>query len=94
MESKCKGESKNKQLQTAQKECSLCLRVESIKTTYLKMCNLNASGLKCIVLEVGVFLLILVYSMFPLMVEYAFPFRHICLQEYRNSDLLGYSRVC
>jgi len=41
------------------------------------MSNLSTSGPKCIVLKVGVFLLILLYSMFPLMVEY-------CVQEYMN----------
>jgi hypothetical protein len=64
----------------------LCLRVDNITTIHLKMLNLNTSGPKCIVLKVHVFLLIVLYSMFPLMVEY-------CVQEYVNDGVLGYRSV-
>jgi len=77
---------KSRQLQAAQKVCCLCLKVDSVTTIHLKMSNLNTSGPKCIILTVGVFLLIVLYSMFTLMVE-------CCMQEYMNCDVLGYSRV-
>ena len=77
---------KNRQSQAAQKVCCLCLKVDSVTTIHLKISNLNTSGPKCIVLEVGVFVLIVLYNMFPFMVEY-------CMQEYMNGGFLGYSRV-
>lgn len=76
----------SRQSQAAQKVCCLCLRVDSVTTIHLKMSNLNTSGLICIILKVGVFLLIVLYSMFIRMVEY-------CTQEYMNYGVLGYSRV-
>jgi hypothetical protein len=76
---------KKRQSQAAQKLC-LCLRVDNITVIHLKILIINTSGLKCIVLEIGVFLLIVLYTMFPIMVEY-------CVQEYIHSGFLVYSRV-
>jgi hypothetical protein len=49
---------KNRPSQEAQKLCGVGLRVDSITVIHLKISILNTSGLKCVVLEIGVFLLI------------------------------------
>ena len=86
MEVDCECEIKKIGSHRQHKVCCSCPRVGRITAIHLNMSNLNVSGPKCIVLEVGMFLLIVLYGIFPLMVEN-------CVQEYLNCGVLGYCSV-